>query len=42
VYDLPLSPDIEIVLQCPQCQKGQMRRIGILPADAATAGWNSS
>ncbi len=30
------------LLQCPQCQKGQMRRIGVLPAGAATAGWDSS
>jgi hypothetical protein len=30
------------LLQCPQCHKGQMRRIGVLPAGAATAGWDSS
>jgi hypothetical protein len=30
------------LLQCPQCKKGQMRRIGVLPAGAVTAGWNSS
>lgn len=30
------------LLQCPQCQKGQMRRIGVLPAGATTAGWDSS
>src|SRR6266699_1181995 len=30
------------LLQCPQCQKGQMRRIGVLPAGAATSGWDSS
>ena len=30
------------LLQCPQCQEGQMRRIGVLPAGAVTAGWNSS
>jgi hypothetical protein len=30
------------LLQCPQCQKGQMRRIAVLPAGAATSGWDSS
>jgi hypothetical protein len=30
------------LLQCPQCQKGQMRRIAVLSASAATARWNSS
>jgi putative transposase len=30
------------LLQCPQCNKGQMRRIGVLSANAATAGWDSS
>jgi putative transposase len=30
------------LLQCPQCRKGQMRRIGVLPASAAIAGWDSS
>jgi Putative transposase len=30
------------LLQCPQCNKGQMRRIGVLVAGAATAGWDSS
>jgi hypothetical protein len=30
------------LLQCPQCQKGQMRRIGVLPAGVATSGWDSS
>jgi hypothetical protein len=28
--------------QCPQCQKGQMRRIAVLPVGAATAAWDSS
>ena len=30
------------LLQCPQCNKGQMRRIGVLSPNAATAGWDSS
>jgi hypothetical protein len=30
------------LLQCPQCNKGQMRRIGVLSASAAIAGWDSS
>jgi hypothetical protein len=30
------------LLQCPQCNKGQMRRIGVLSANAAIAGWDSS
>ena len=30
------------LLQCPRCRKGQMRRIGVLPARAAIAGWDSS
>src|SRR5712691_3711924 len=30
------------LLQCPQCKEGQMRRIAVLPAGAATAGWDSS
>ncbi len=30
------------LLQCPQCQKGQMRRTSVLPAGAATSGWDSS
>ena len=29
-------------LQCPQCKRGQMRRIDILPAGTVTAGWDSS
>jgi Putative transposase len=28
--------------QCPQCQKGQMRRIAVLPVGAPIAGWDSS
>ena len=30
------------LLQCPQCHKGQMRRTSVLPAGAATSGWDSS
>jgi hypothetical protein len=30
------------LLQCPHCKRGQMRRIAILPAGAAPAGWDSS
>jgi Putative transposase len=30
------------LLQCPQCNKGQMRRIGVLSANVAIAGWDSS
>src|SRR6202162_2163473 len=32
----------QYLLQCPQCQKGQMRRIAVLSAGAATARWDSS
>ena len=30
------------LLQCPQCKQGQMRRIGVLPAGATAAAWDSS
>jgi hypothetical protein len=30
------------LLECPACQKGQMRRVGVLPKHAVTVGWNSS
>jgi hypothetical protein len=29
------------LLQCPHCNKGQMRRIGVLSASAAIGGWDS-
>lgn len=30
------------LLRCPQCNKGQMLRIAVLPAGVVTAGWDSS
>jgi hypothetical protein len=30
------------LLQCPQCKKGQMRRIDVIPAGAVIVGWDSS
>jgi hypothetical protein len=30
------------LLQCPQCKKGQMVRVGVLPTDTVTMGWDSS
>jgi hypothetical protein len=30
------------LLQCPQCQSGQMHRVAVIPAGGIPAGWDSS
>ena len=38
-YQQPTGHDL---LECPVCQKGQMRRVGVLSTHAVTVGWDSS